>query len=69
MFCLDAGKKIPAFAVDHIKEHKGDLTLFYDYENLQSLCESCHNSAKQRMEKGGIVVQYGPDGFPLPIRS
>ncbi|NMA84113.1 MAG: HNH endonuclease [Epulopiscium sp.] len=30
-------------AVDHIKPHKGNEDLFYDINNLQSLCKSCHD--------------------------
>lgn len=67
-FCTRKGLKIPADVVDHIKEHKGDTALFHDYDNLQSLCFSCHNSTKQRLEKGHIAIEYGPNGFPLPIR-
>ncbi|WP_327198035.1 HNH endonuclease [Sporanaerobacter acetigenes] len=29
-------------AVDHIEPHKGNEDLFYDINNLQSLCKSCH---------------------------
>lgn len=67
-FCERKGLKIPAEVVDHVKEHKGNLDLFHDYDNLQSLCKSCHDSAKQRMESGNVVIEYGPNGFPLPIR-
>lgn len=67
-FCTRKGLKIPAGVVDHIEPHKGDEDLFYDYDNLQSLCKPCHDGAKQRMEGGGIVIEYGPNGFPLPIR-
>ena len=36
---------------DHIVPHRGDLALFAG--PLQSLCRSCHSSAKQREEWGG----------------
>ena len=29
--------------VDHIIPHKGDINLFWDESNWQSLCVSCHN--------------------------
>lgn len=29
--------------VDHIQEHMGDVELFFDEDNLQSLCKSCHS--------------------------
>lgn len=28
--------------VDHIIDHKGNLDLFYDADNLQTLCKPCH---------------------------
>ena len=31
-----------AECVDHIKPHRGDAELFWDRENWQSLCDSCH---------------------------
>jgi 5-methylcytosine-specific restriction protein A len=38
-----------AHATDHIIPHKGDLDLFWDSDNWQSLCERHHNakSAKE----------------------
>lgn len=29
--------------VDHIRDHKGDWSLFADPANLESLCHSCHS--------------------------
>jgi 5-methylcytosine-specific restriction enzyme A len=37
--------------VDHKKPHRGNLALFWDIENLQALCKSCHDSTKQAMER------------------
>lgn len=36
---------------DHIKPHRGDEALFYDRANVQCLCKSCHDGAKQREER------------------
>lgn len=36
---------------DHIVPHRGDPQKFFDPDNLQTLCASCHNSIKQKMEK------------------
>ena len=41
--CQRQGKITRATIVDHIKPHKGNLDLFWDEENLQSLCKSCHD--------------------------
>ncbi|RWX19763.1 HNH endonuclease, partial [Rhizobium leguminosarum] len=58
-FCLDAEEVAAADVVDHIKPHKGDMDLFFDPANLQSLCKPHHDSAKQRMDMGQHVVRYG----------
>ena len=39
-----------AIDVDHIVPHKGDSKLFNDYDNIQTLCHSCH-SWKTSQEK------------------
>lgn len=38
-------------AVDHIKRHHGDAKLFWDINNLQTLCSPCHSGEKQRQER------------------
>lgn len=37
-----------ATEVHHIKPHNGDLELFYDYDNLMSICHDCHVKETQR---------------------
>lgn len=63
-FCLQSDDVEVATVVDHIKPHKGDEALFYDPNNLQSLCKSCHDRDKQRIERGQTVVRFGADGWP-----
>ena len=41
--CAKRGERVRATDVDHIRDHKGDWSLFSDPENLQSLCHSCHS--------------------------
>ena len=41
--CAAKGLRVLASDVDHIKPHRGDLTLFEDESNLQSLCHRCHS--------------------------
>lgn len=36
---------------DHITPHRGDEALFWDRSQIQCLCKSCHDSAKQREER------------------
>ena len=33
-----------ATVVDHIVDHLGDWSVFWDVENHQSMCAACHNS-------------------------
>lgn len=51
--CRQAGRTTSASVVDHITPHRGDMTLFWDASNWQSLCKPCHDGAKQREERGG----------------
>lgn len=37
------GETIAAQVVDHIRPHKGDMKLFWDRDNWQPLCKSCHD--------------------------
>lgn len=41
--CKRNGKYIQAKVVDHIIPHKGNQELFWDENNWQPLCTSCHN--------------------------
>ena len=39
----------PSTDADHIIPHRGDVKLFFDLNNLQGLCKSCH-SRKTKLE-------------------
>ena len=55
-----------ATVVDHKTPHRGDMTLFWDEKNWQSLCATHHNSDAQARDKSGRVrQQIGLDGFPV----
>lgn len=43
---------VPATVCDHVHPHRGDVTAFWAGP-FQSLCQPCHDSAKQREETGG----------------
>lgn len=60
---------VPATVADHIKAHRGDEELFFDEENLQSLCKPCHDAHKQAQEHSvnGILRGAGHDGRPLDL--
>jgi len=50
---------------DHIKPHDGDLDLFYDMGNLQTLCPRCHNTRKAMIDRHGYSQACGQDGLPV----
>ena len=56
MFCVDCLQRgIHTFAelVDHIIPHDGDMNLFWDIENWQSLCIVHHNQKTAKEKKRG----------------
>lgn len=61
--CLAMDVVEEATVVDHVRSHKGDLALFHDPNNLQSLCRAHHDGAKQRIDKGGKAFEVGLDGY------
>lgn len=42
--CRGDGRLKPATVVDHITPHRGNLDLFWDRGNWQSLCKDCHDA-------------------------
>lgn len=50
--CVAHGRVTPSRDVDHITPHQGDVALFWDRDNLQGLCASCH-SVKTHAEEIG----------------
>jgi 5-methylcytosine-specific restriction endonuclease McrA len=49
--CARAGIGLPyAQVVDHVTPHRGDMKLFWDSSNWQSLCSPHHSRDKQREE-------------------
>lgn len=56
VYCQREGLVTVATVVDHIRPHRGDMALFWDPTNWQSLCSTHHSSQKQReeaQEQGG----------------
>ena len=62
--CRDEGRLTAAAVVDHIRPHRGNPALFWDPDNLQSLCRPHHDATKQREERGRVQVRIGTDGWP-----
>lgn len=50
--CGKVGADTSKLVADHRRPHRGDLTLFWDEGNIETLCASpCHSRHKQRMEQ------------------
>jgi len=62
--CLKLGIERPVAVTDHIIPHNGDYALFWDWDNLQSLCATCHG-LKRAVEHGGHMPGCDVDGNPL----
>ena len=63
--CLEQHGRVTAGKiVDHVKAHKGNLELFFDAGNLQTLCSSCHSSTKAIVEHRGHALDVDINGMP-----
>jgi len=51
VLCEAQGIVTKATDIDHILDHIGDTILFYQRNNLQALCKSCHSS-KTALSRG-----------------
>lgn len=66
--CVDCSRRgyvVAADVVDHIVPHRGDMKLFWDSDNWQSLCTNCHSSFKQRLESSGLSAGCDISGVPI----
>lgn len=55
--CAKNGIRTRAEDVDHIRDHKGNWTLFADPKNLQSLCHNCHSRKTAKEMKKASKTQ------------
>ena len=46
--CMKNGRYVKATDVDHIIAHRGNQKLFWDMDNWQALCHSCHSKKTAR---------------------
>jgi 5-methylcytosine-specific restriction protein A len=61
--CRSAGLVVPASVVDHVTPHRGDVRLFWDRENWQSLSKPCHDRKTAREDGGfGRESKHGANG-------
>lgn len=66
--CKQVSRLTPATIADHITPHKGNVNLFFDRRNLQSLCKTCHDAGKSRQEHRGHVQGCDASGIPFARR-
>jgi len=50
--CDKRGQITAATVVDHIAPHKGNMNIFWDKKNHQSLCKRCHDIKTARKDGG-----------------
>jgi hypothetical protein len=62
--CQARGLVTIAAVVDHITPHRGNWNAFL-VGPFQSLCASCHEQTKKRIELDGYSPDIGDDGWPL----
>lgn len=62
---MECGLLVPGNTVDHKKPHKGNMELFVDPGNLQTLCHTHHSKDKQIEERYGHAPGAGEDGLPI----
>lgn len=67
--CSAKGLVVAANVVDHIDPHRGDKVRFWARDNWQSLCDTCHNSTKQRAERAAAAARpmCNADGTPTDV--
>jgi 5-methylcytosine-specific restriction enzyme A len=66
-YCASLGIVTAATVADHVIPHRGNLALFYDAGNLQSLCKPCHDSVKAREENTGEPLGCDISGMPRRV--
>ena len=64
-YCQAQGYTTAGAIVDHKIPHKGDVELFFNEENWQTLCKLHHDASKQKEEKRGKPIAIGIDGWPI----
>jgi 5-methylcytosine-specific restriction protein A len=67
VLCAVIGRTTGATTVDHIEPHRGDYNKFWDVNNWQSVCKTCHENAKKMQEIHGY--SQASDGSGMPVDS
>lgn len=68
VMCERQGRTVAANIVDHVEAIAKAPHRRLDWANLQALCQPCHDSVKQREERGRPVLAVGVDGMPIDPR-
>jgi hypothetical protein len=63
--CLQSGRDTASTVVDHITPHAGDAVRFWDRDNWQALCATCHSGVKRIEDNHGHTSACGADGLPV----
>ena len=66
--CMRHGRVKAANVVHHVDAHRGRWHLFVEPNNLESVCDHCHNSEMQHEEKNGYNDTIGNNGWPIDPR-
>lgn len=63
---LEGNRHHPRAAVaNHKKSHKGDPTLFFDLDNVETVCKQDHDTRIQREEARGYTIGCDEAGRPV----
>ena len=54
----------PATVVNHKTPHRGNMGLFLQWANLESVCKECHDGIIKSEEMLGYSKQHANDGWP-----
>ena len=66
VYCMAQGYAVLATVCDHIKGHpSGETEQQFWSGPFQSLCQRCHNGAKQELEQRGTLRGGDVSGMPL----
>jgi len=72
VLCQEQGRATAAVVVDHIVPHHGDMSLFWDESNWQSLCIPCHTRKTGAEARGPAIAEakvYLVTGAPCSGKS
>jgi len=65
VLCQRTGRTTPATIVDHIVPHNNNYSAFWDTNNWQSLCATCHSGIKRIAEQHGYSQACDINGLPI----